>query len=141
MATMTEEQRREANLINLEEIEIEEPIWLWKPYIPLGKLTILQGDPGAGKTFLAAQIAAITSRGDAFPYNSGGDNLLRGKILFQSAEDGMSDTIKRRLVDANAKCVNIYYLDESEGSLCFDDDKFRRAFHLMQPKLIIIDPL
>ena len=48
-------------LISMSEINAEEVQWLWYPYIPLGKLTILQGDPGEGKTsFILAVIAALT---------------------------------------------------------------------------------
>ena len=54
-------------LISMSEINAEEVQWLWYPYIPLGKLTILQGDPGEGKTsFILAVIAALT-RGDPLP--------------------------------------------------------------------------
>ena len=54
-------------LISMSEINAEEVQWLWYPYIPLGKLTIIQCDPGEGKTsFILAVIAALT-RGDPRP--------------------------------------------------------------------------
>ena len=69
--------------------------WLWKPFIPLCKVTILQGDPGMGKTFLATRIAAIVSRGEGFPYmESSTGNTSPANVLFQTAEDGLGDTIK-----------------------------------------------
>ena len=52
----------------MDDVEAEEVTWLWQPYIPCGKLTILEGDPGEGKTFLALAIAAAISRGRV-PYS------------------------------------------------------------------------
>lgn len=53
----------ELKIISLNDIESKEVEWLWKPYIPLGKLTIIEGDPGSGKTMLALQIASQLSNG------------------------------------------------------------------------------
>lgn len=55
--------KSDLKLISMDEIQTEEVKWLWYPYIPLGKLTIVQGDPGEGKTtFVLAVIAALTTR-------------------------------------------------------------------------------
>ena len=62
-----EEQGKELNLINMEDIETKTVEWLWYPYIPFGKITIVQGDPGEGKTTFALRLAAILSRGDKLP--------------------------------------------------------------------------
>ena len=59
--------RNDLKLISMEDVQAEEVQWLWYPYIPLGKLTIVQGDPGEGKTtFVLAVVAALT-RGEALP--------------------------------------------------------------------------
>ena len=57
------------NIICMKNIKSEKIKWLWYPYIPLGKVTILQGDPGLGKTFIATQLAAIVSSGSRFPFS------------------------------------------------------------------------
>ena len=81
----------ELKLISLEDVAVEPVRWLWYPYIPLGKLTILHGDPGEGKTTLALWIAAACSRGQALPGGETGEPLT---VLYQTAEDGLGDTIK-----------------------------------------------
>ena len=86
------------------EIEAISVDWLWYPYIPFGKVTIIQGDPGEGKTTLALNIAAILSRGEKLPtetdYNYTYDCVTS---IYQTAEDGLADTIKPRLIAANAE--------------------------------------
>ena len=57
----------ELKLINMADVEATEVEWLWYPYIPYGKITIIQGDPGEGKTTLVLNLAAILSRGDKLP--------------------------------------------------------------------------
>ncbi len=51
----------------MSEVELQEVQWLWKPYIPFGKLVIIQGDPGEGKTTFALRFAAACSSGVALP--------------------------------------------------------------------------
>ena len=59
--------KQDLELIRMSDIQPEEVQWLWYPYIPLGKLTVIQGDPGEGKTtFVLAMIAALT-KGEALP--------------------------------------------------------------------------
>lgn len=74
----------------MSEINAEEVQWLWYPYIPLGKLTIIQGDPGEGKTsFILAVIAALT-RGEPLPeYERAAEPM---NVIYQTAEDGLADT-------------------------------------------------
>ena len=85
------------------DIEVSTVDWLWYPYIPFGKVTIIQGDPGEGKTTLALNIAAILSRGEHLPteldYKYTYDSIT---TIYQTAEDGLSDTIKPRLTAAKA---------------------------------------
>ena len=56
----------ELRLINLKDIEPEEVEWLWYPYIPLGKITLIRGDPGDGKTMFVLDILSALSRGKKF---------------------------------------------------------------------------
>ena len=96
LITAEEEALRAANaapltpfsgkLICMEDITQEEVQWLWKPFIPFGKIAILQGDPGLGKTFLALRIAAIVSTGGVFPGQDTASGALCN-VIYQTAED------------------------------------------------------
>lgn len=90
----------ELKIISMDEVQSKEVNWLWYPYIPYGKITIIQGDPGEGKTTLALRLAALLSKGEPLPY----DNAERDpvKIIYQTAEDDLEDTIKPRLEAAEA---------------------------------------
>lgn len=57
-------QEIELKIIEMSEVESKEISWLWYPFIPYGKLTIIQGDPGDGKTTLVLNIAAALSKGE-----------------------------------------------------------------------------
>ena len=123
----------------LDSVEVQEVRFLWKPYIPLGKLTLLQGDPGSGKTFLAANIAAAVTTGKPLPY--GDMQQIKGNIIYQTAEDGLGDTIKPRMIQAGADCSKVFIIDESGSSLTLMDDRIEQAIKQIQPRLLIIDPL
>ena len=66
----------ELKIISMDEVQSKEVNWLWYPYIPYGKITIIQGDPGEGKTTLALRLAALLSKGEAIPSVS----LLKSSI-------------------------------------------------------------
>ncbi len=112
--------------------------WLWYPYIPLGKVTIIQGDPGEGKTTLALNIAAMVSNGKMFGSEETGE---RGRVIFQSAEDGISDTVKPRLIAAGADLSMIFNIGEEAVPLSFLSDRLEEAIQMVQPKLVILDPI
>lgn len=73
-------------------VSSKEVDWLWYPYIPYGKITILQGDPGEGKSTMMMQLAALITTGKAMPDGSG--DKIPGNVIYQAAEDGIEDTIK-----------------------------------------------
>jgi len=128
-------------IICMDKIEAEEVKWLWSPYIPLGKITILQGDPGLGKTFFAIQLAAIVSNGDCFPFSKDSKKKKARNVIFQTAEDGLADTIKARLDTAGANCKRIFVIDECDKGLTLDDERLREAIEKIKPRLVIIDPI
>ena len=86
----------------------ERPVsWLWYPYIPYGKVTVLQGDPGEGKSTFMVNLAAALSHGVKLPDGS----AINGPktVLYQCAEDSNEDTIKPRLMQAGADCSRIAF--------------------------------
>ena len=126
-------------LISMSEINAEEVQWLWYPYIPLGKLTILQGDPGEGKTsFILAVIAALT-RGEPLPECEQAAEPMN--VIYQTAEDGLADTIKPRLESAGADCTRVLVIDESKRELTLCDARLEEAIRRTGAKLIVLDPL
>ncbi len=126
-------------IITMEDIPVTEVKWLWYPYIPYGKLTIIHGDPGDGKTMMILQLAAILSRGDKLPCDDTEREPI--KIIYQTAEDGLSDTIKPRLIAGNAECSQIKVIDESVAALSMLDNRVEQAIIETGAKAIILDPM
>ena len=130
--------KQDLELIRMSDIQPEEVQWLWYPYIPLGKLTVIQGDPGEGKTtFVLAVIAALT-KGEALPEREPLDPV---NILYQTAEDGLADTIRPRLDALGADCSRVLVIDESKRELSLSDERIRQAMEETGAKLLVLDPL
>lgn len=130
---------KELKIINMEDVEVKEVEWLWYPYIPYGKITILQSDPGTGKTTLMLQLAAWLSKGEALPLTEKESTPIN--IIYQTAEDGLEDTIKPRLLKSGADCSKILVIDESEGELSMNDERIEEAINKTGAKLVILDPI
>ncbi len=113
--------------------------WLWYPYIPYGKITLLQGDPGDGKsTFMLHLVARITTKG----------KLPDGKmfpecqnVIYQCSEDSPSDTIKPRLIAAGANCERVAFITEENSDLTIDDHRVEEAIVHTNARLCIFDPI
>ena len=129
-------------IINMEDVAAVEVDWLWYPYIPYGKITIVQGDPGEGKTTFALQLASILSKGETLP-SVGEETSLASpiNIIYQSAEDGLNDTIKPRLVEANADCTKIKVIDETKYPLSMADGRLEQAIQETGARLVVLDPI
>lgn len=114
--------------------------WLWNPYIAVGKITLLQGDPGDGKSTMMLNLISSLSNGKATP-----DGQLIGRprrIIYQCSEDGAADTIKPRLETYGADCTKIAFIDEeTHGGLTLDDERLREAIVAFKPQLVVIDPI
>lgn len=113
--------------------------WLWYPYIPYGKVTLLQGDPGEGKSTFAIHLVALLTRGKDMP--DGYKVMKPETAIYQCAEDGIADTIKPRLIAAGADCERVAYIIEEENALTLDDQRIEKAIEMSQAKLVIIDPI
>ena len=137
---MVEKQNVELKLINMEDVVSKEVEWLWYPYIPYGKITIIEGDPGEGKTTLVLKLAAALSRGLPLPCDD--DKEYEPiHIIYQTAEDGIEDTIKPRLEKAGADCSMIRVIDETDKELSMTDDRLEQAIIETKARLIILDPI
>lgn len=134
-----EETKTELQMIKMSEVQSQEVSWLWYPFIPYGKLTIIQGDPGDGKTTLVLNIAAKLSNGEGL------DNEMKLteplNVIYQTAEDGLADTVKPRLEVAGADCENISVIDESIKSLSMIDERLEEAIIRTKAKMLILDPI
>ena len=131
----------ESKLLTLfSDVQAKPVQWLWRPYIPIGKVTLLQGDPNDGKSTMMMNIVAELSKGGAMP---DGTPLGRPqKTIYQCSEDDAADTIKPRLEACGAECKNIAFIDEGVYSgLTIDDERLREAILEFRPRLVVIDPI
>ena len=155
-------------LINMDSVEAEHEEWLLFQFIPYGKVTILQGDPGECKTTMVLQIIAKLTRGEPIlPVNDttktkekrsdevdsenndldAEDNMQEQSsvspvnVIYQTAEDGIEDTIKPRLEKAGADCSMIRDIDETDKELSMTDDRLEQALIETGARLIILDPI
>lgn len=94
----------------LSDIEPEEVRWLWYPYVPAGKLTLLEGDPGMGKSFITCSMAADISRGRQLPGQKA--PMPPQRVLMLSAEDGLGDTVRPRIEAMGGDMDNIFVSDD-----------------------------
>lgn len=145
-----DKRRIEPNLklINMEQVEVEKIYWLLYPFIPFGKVTIVQGDPGEGKTTMVLQIIAKLTKGEAIlPVDK--NTEIKEKItaaepvnvIYQTAEDGLGDTIKPRLLVAGADCSRVLVIDDNEQALTMMDARLEEAIIQTKARLVVLDPI
>ncbi len=134
-----EETKNGLQMIKMSEIQSQEVSWLWYPFIPYGKLTIIQGDPGDGKTTLVLNIAAWLSKGEGLDSEMKLSEPVN--VIYQSAEDGLADTVKPRLELAGADCERILVIDEKEKSLSMVDERLEKAIVQTKARMLILDPI
>ena len=133
----------ERDYLSLEGIEPEEVEFLWRPYIPKAKLTFLDGNPGDGKSYATADLAARGSRGDVFPLSAMPDFLRRPpfRTLMMSIEDGVADTIVPRMQRLRGNMKNIFVWQKP---VAFDDPGLRRIEKTIVREgieLVVVDPI
>lgn len=153
-------------LINMDSVEVEQVEWLLYPFIPYGKVTIIQGDPGEGKTTMVLQIIAKLTRGEpvlpvtdttkekqsdeADSENNDSDaegniqeqpSILPVNVIYQTAEDGLGDTIKPRLLAAGADCSKVLVIDDSDQPLTMADVRLEEAIVQTKAKMVVFDPI
>lgn len=146
-------QKRTPTIVTLADVEIREVHWLWWPYVPLGKITLLEGDPGIGKTFLMLTLSAAITRGWGLPGQDGrpGEPADPADVVYMTAEDGLGDTLRPRLEGAGADATRIHALtgwsevidgQATEGPVFLaHTDILRQTLQQVQPRLVVVDPL
>lgn len=113
--------------------------WLWYPYIPYGKITLIEGDPGDGKSSFILSLAAMISRGGMRP---DGTKHEAESTIYQCNEDGESDTIRPRLEANNADCSKIAFIQEDvRYPLTLEDARIEEALKATKARLLVFDPI
>ena len=125
-------------LVSMAKVQAESVSWLWEPYIPRGKVTLLEGDPGVGKSWLCLAMATAVSLGKGLP---GQETTEPAQVLLASAEDGLGDTIRPRLDAMQADVNRILAID---GLFTLDDNGLNMLEGYIvdkKPMLVVLDPL
>lgn len=128
-----DEMVKQLSLIKPEEVD-----WIWYPYIPRGKVTLLEGDPDLGKSWLTMAIASHITKGKRFPLTG---HRIEGTVMMMSAEDGLADTIRPRFDLLQADTSRIFCYDTA---VTFDPDGadlVEEQIEKYKPTLVVIDPL
>lgn len=127
------------SLQSLDTVEYEEFRWLWYPYIPAGKLTLLEGDPGQGKSFISCAIAADLSTGRLMPFQKKPNTP--GRVVMLSAEDGLGDTVLPRV---QAMGGDLSKISASEDFFILDKQglaEFENEIRTAKATIVFIDPI
>ena len=125
-------------IIRMSDVELTPVDWLWKPYLPFGKLSVLQGNPGEGKTYFAMHLVAACTNGKLLPNM---ERLEPFNVIYQTAEDGLGDTVKPRLIEAGADLDRVLVIDDSDVQLTISDERIEKAIIENNARLVIIDPI
>lgn len=134
-----ETTQAETKPICLADIQPVPVSWLWEGRIARGKITLIAGNPGLGKSFLALDLAARVSTGAKFPDGTPG---CPGKALLLSAEDDLADTIRPRLDAAGGDCTNILARRYGDlGNLESQLPQLEADLKDTKPALLIVDPI
>ena len=133
-----------AILVHLSDIETQPVSWLWKGYLPIGKITLLDGDPGTGKSTICYDLASRISSGEPMP---DGQEGMQGGVVIITGEDGLQDTVKPRIEVAGGDTSKIVALrgvrtDEGvSGFMLSDFIALEEAMKSVGARLVIVDPL
>ena len=139
--TQNENCPMELEVIHASQIEPKEIKWLWYPYIPFGKITLLQGDPGDGKSKLMLSLAALFTLGKAPPFADDEDAHEPMTVIYQTTEDDTDDTVVPRFISSGGDCGRLIFINEKEKHLTFSDQRLKAAIQKYNARLLILDPL
>jgi len=129
----------ELKMIKMSNVERRKIEYLWEPFIPLGSISLIQGNGGAGKSWLALAIAAAVTNGERLPDSEA--VLPPSNVIIQNAENDLGAVISHRLDILKADCDKIYHIDPTEAPLSLTDDRIEEAIKQTKARLIVLDPL
>jgi len=137
-----------SGVLRLAEVAPRAVRWLWPGRVPLGKLTVLDGDPGLGKSTVVLDLAARVSRGAPLPDDSLGDLRGAASVVLLCDEDGIADTVRPRLEAAGADLTRVVAVTAVPGPrglrpprLPFDSLAIIRIVNAHAARLLVVDPL
>ncbi|MCL4464419.1 MAG: AAA family ATPase [Chloroflexi bacterium] len=142
-------------LLSLADVTPKQVRWLWHRRIPLGKLTIMDGDPGVGKSLITIDLAGRVSTHDLMPDGTLSEIEGPAGVVLLCIEDDPADTIRPRLDAAGADCSRIVLLQEIRRTVAVgektetktrqvtlaDVDAIEAAIRKVDAKLVIVDPV
>lgn len=138
------QREKKSNSVNICTCAADVPLatveWLWYPYIPYAKVTIIKGDPGLGKSRFALDLAARVSTGAPFPFEQNG--RVPETVIYQTSEDDYQDTVIPRFIAVGGDLTRMFYINEqSNGHITFADERLRQQITLHKARLLVLDPL
>lgn len=125
--------------MRLADVEPEPVKWLWPGRIPFGKLTVLDGDPGLGKSSLTIAVAAAVTTGRPLP-GAGDERGEPGDVLLISPEDGLADTLRPRLDSAGANVKRVHAV-APDFRIPDDIERLGVVVRARRARLVVIDPI
>ena len=141
---MTQNERLldpDLEVVHGDELEVRDVKWLWYPYIPFGKITILEGDPGDGKSTFMLTIAALLTKGESLPFEDPENRKEPMRVIYQTTEDDAEDTVMPRFMNADGDPKMLCFIREDKKHLTFSDRRIRQAVIQENAKLLILDPM
>ncbi len=120
--------------------------WQWDGRIPLGAITVIDGDPGLGKSTLTLDLAARLTTGQTMPGDGHGAGAMPpGNVLLLTVEDSLAHTVRPRLEAAGADVDRVHVFDQArlEGALPTmpsHQDEILSMIRATQARMVIVDP-
>lgn len=135
----------QVQIVRGDQVQLEPTDWLWKGFLAAGKLHVLAGAPGTGKTTIALSLAASITMGMNWP---DGTKAPIGDVLIWSGEDDPSDTLAPRLLAAGADMSRVHFISgtfDGESTRPFDPARdvilLSEQIKSIRPRLLIVDPI
>jgi RecA-family ATPase len=128
-------------ITKISDVQEEAIRFLVEPQFPLGTLVICAGDGNVGKSNLLLAVAAALTNGVPLPWERDQSKRKPVNVLFQSAEDGLADTIKPRLMKLKANCDRVHSINDGEYPLIIGDPRIEEAIIRTGAKLLVLDPI
>lgn len=136
-----DETNKESLIVTMDEIKAEKVDWPWTNRIPFGWITLIDGDPGAGKSYLSLAVASAVSTGESLPFDQ--KKKSPSGVLLMSCEDGYGDTVRPHLDQLGADVMRIAIPNPGRGlaTTMLNASFIEDAVKIQRPALVIVDPV